>query len=318
MSLIFKIKEENVSEAGDISPISKNDIYLYDSFFKKELLPNYANNWAYITQACRNLEKLGYKFFNNKSLISIGYHNGHFVIVRPMGEFAVETTKKIASHLYNFTGMPVYLKHLSEEQERELTKDKDFINMSLYPWHSEYPLDDDTFPQVVIDLKNIAGDAINKPENAKIRLRVNRFKNFYKSQLQFIQYSPIEYPLQKEVALDIVTRSSKDTTPYKNMIENPVSSDFNFLLYMDEKPVGFYVFGNIGDNEVGCFANICDYVNYPGLCEAALIKVFNSLYSSGIEKVNLGGSEIENLHRFKLKFNPSELKKTSHLVYKPI
>ncbi len=317
MPIIAKTKEELVSEIKNLSPITSNDMDLYDAFFKKESLSNYANNFSYITQACRNLGMQGFKFVTDETLISLGYHNGHFVIVRPLGNKAIESVESIAAQLFDLSRLPVYLKHLSESQAISLSNNRKIIEMAQYPWEQECPLDDDTFPQAIINLQNMVGNAINKPENAKIRLRVNRFKNFFTEELQFVKYSPDVIPQQMDIAYGIVSRCAKDLTSYINMIKHPVNSNFNLLLYIGEKPIGFYVFGRIGNSELGCFANICDYMNYPALCEAALINAFNFLYESGIEKVNLGGSEIENLHRFKLKLNPSTLKNTSHKVYKP-
>lgn len=317
MLLASKIIAENLQKTGNFSSISYNDVSLYENFFKHEEASNYANNWAYITQACRNLGSLGYKYFTKESLLSLGYHNNHFVIVRPIGTNAVESIKSITKILYRVSGNPVYIKHLSEHQSTVLSKSNDFINMSNYPWEPECPFDDDTYPQVVIDLKNITGDSINKPENSKIRLRLNRFNNVFKSALRFIQYNPMKYPNQREIAFDIVSRCSKDPSAYENMIMYPAATNFAFLLFLDDKPVGFFTFGNIGNNEVGCFANICEYENYPALAETSLVKIFNLLYCQGIERVNLGGSEIESLHRFKIKLNAFELRNTSNIVYKP-
>ncbi|MBI4170841.1 MAG: hypothetical protein HY514_04045 [Candidatus Aenigmarchaeota archaeon] len=47
------------------------------------------------------------------------------------------------------------------------------------------------------------------------------------------------------------------------------------------------------------------------------METFLRLQDEGVKRVNLGGSETEALYKFKLKFQPHELKEATHMVYLP-
>lgn len=307
-----------LTDLDGITPISADDEILYQYFFEYNKDRSYANNWLYVTQACRNLQKLGLKYHNGESLMSIGKHKEHFVIVRPSGENTLNATHNLAKLLFNISGKPVYIKHLkSDDAGKLLTKSFGYRKMESYPWDINFPKDDDTFPQAIIELQSMVGNALGNSANSKIRLRVNRFNNFFGCLPEFIKYDANNSD-QRGQALYIVKKCAKESEPYLNMINTYSNENYSYLMFVKGNLAGFYALGEIADGELGCYANICDYHTYPGLAETALNVLFNELFEMGIKKINLGGSEFRDLHRFKLKFSPSELTYSHHLVYNPL
>lgn len=64
---------ENITRISGVSAIGPEDQELYTDFFRQEYVSElYANNWAYITQACRGSGGLGHKYFDGTTLVSIG------------------------------------------------------------------------------------------------------------------------------------------------------------------------------------------------------------------------------------------------------
>ena len=53
----------------------------------------------------------------------------------------------------------------------------------------------------------------------------------------------------------------------------------------------------------------------PGTTEYLFLKFFMDLYKKGIRRVNMGGSETESLHKFKMKFYPEKLTKMYYAIF---
>ena len=84
----------------NITDINPEDWKLFREFFKTEWHePNYANAWAYIIQACRGAGGLGKKFYDGETLIGLGKHNGHPVLVRPVGKRKPQKIHDLAHQL---------------------------------------------------------------------------------------------------------------------------------------------------------------------------------------------------------------------------
>ncbi|HKA56084.1 MAG TPA: hypothetical protein VKJ47_20730 [Candidatus Binatia bacterium] len=149
--------------AMSISPIIAKDISLYRQFFSRDGRAScYGNSWTYITQACRGLG-LGYKYYDGDVLLSIGRHNGHYVIVRPLGTIDhrfLDLLRFLARASYR----PVFVKKLFPDQVATLRHLGDFCPASAYAgdreqavpgkyvWDGGAFADDDTYPELIYDI----------------------------------------------------------------------------------------------------------------------------------------------------------------------
>ena len=299
-----------------VSPIIPADQILYKSYFSKSKHRGYACSWPYIIQACRNLGHLGYKYHFDHSLVSIGAHQNHYVVVCPLG-LAFGALKTLLPTLKELSKKPVFIKHLNPNGISELN----LVSMSEFPWHPNHPHDDSTFPEPIIDLNLLAKQGIRGPKFSKLRLRINRFRNAYGDYpLQFIPYDPEYFPQHQKQAKKVILKWSAPDRHrlevYSNLLGCPDNQGLNYLLKLGKQICGVFIAGIIDSKTAGVYANICDWQQYPGLSEMALYQFLMLMFHQhGIERCNLGGSETYALHKFKLKFQPSELKHRQHLVY---
>ena len=102
-----------------VSPIVNEDRSLYHRFFHNDEHEScYGNSWAYITQACRGLGLgLGLKYHEENLLLSVGYYQGHYVVVRPMGNIT-ERMVNVLEALRMSSGKPVFIKNFSKSKQR--------------------------------------------------------------------------------------------------------------------------------------------------------------------------------------------------------
>ncbi|MBI3795708.1 MAG: hypothetical protein HY268_01900 [Deltaproteobacteria bacterium] len=145
--------------ASFITPITVQDIPLYRHFFSQDARTYcYGNSWTYVTQACRGLG-LGYKYYDGDMLLSIGRHNGHYVIVRPLGKIDNRFLELLSS-LYRVSHRPVFIKKLFPDQVATLQCLENFCLASTYlrdheqaapgkyVWDRSAFADDDTYPRL--------------------------------------------------------------------------------------------------------------------------------------------------------------------------
>ncbi len=317
--------EEKLLSYQRTSPITEADQGIFTRMFLCEFdLERYANSWSYITQACRGLGELGYKYWDGEKLIGIGAHEGHFVLVNPLGHRLSNlgiTVRNLCRYLNEASSKPVYVKHMQEKPEG-------FVSMGKYPWNPSEPFDDATFPEVVLDSESFFETIIHGKSGTgdrKLRLRLRRFMNGLQREadLHFAAQPLVDYfGFSRDSSLDELLHAwaQGDRTkmePYFNMIHHPSNSGFSYVINLAGKAVGFFVFERIGLHTVGNYAAITGYRQRPGLTEACYYLTATGLAKFGITQINLGGSETESLHRHKTKIGRITLKdnKQDHLVW---
>lgn len=309
---------------GELSTIEPGDRDLYREVFAQDwALGSYGNCWTYVTQACRQLG-LGHKYFDGSTLVSIGRHGDSYVLTRPVGPRAAQAAAELAHELARDTGAPVYLKHVGHTDADELTRRHGFLPMDHHPWTPQAPLDDATYPDVLVRTAELTEQGLKTPARSKLRMRLNRFRNGCANghtNVSVRQYRPTEDKAWKQTAREIAAawsdRRGHDGSAYANMIDHPADGAHVYLTDIDERPCGFYLFEDIGTDTVACYANLCLDTDRPGLSETALCNVLTDLHHRGITTVNLGGSEHHTLHTYKLKFGSARHSITTSLVTPP-
>jgi hypothetical protein len=319
-----KSLEYKIGAIRKTTPIRPEDQGIFARMFATELeLERYPNSWSYITQACRGLGELGYKYYDSERLIGIGSHNGHYVIVNPIGTEASQMQVHILNlcrDLYEASSKPVYLKHIQEKYRTGLTSG--FKSMEEYHWNKEEPYDDATYPEVITTCNSI----IELMKNSKFKARLNAFVNRTKPLIDphFLAVHYIDdhsHIVHQDGVIRLVEEWSNGNeelaAPYINMIKHPSQSGFSFVMLVQGEVVGFYVFERIGVSAAAGYAMITNYRKMPGATEAGFYLAALELEKFGIEKINLGGSERESLHTYKLKIGETTTRdmRNEHLVY---
>jgi len=306
------------------SPIVDDDQELYSGFFRAERPAEYyGNSWSYLTQACRGLG-YGRKYFDGDRLFSYGRHGGHYVIVRPVGRDIAPALRDFAHYLHRCSRLPVYLKHVALSDAAFLMGNGKFFDMMTYPWCPEAAGDDLTFPEIVVPIAEIMSGALHTPVYNKFRMSLNRFNNEPGGATELIVKKCPPWPdgpwqaMARTVVYQWSAQAGKGTEAYANMLAAPSRRALRYLVLMHGEPVAFYVFERIGERAAGCYANLSLHTRRRGLAETALCRVFEHLFQhEGIDVVNLGGSEMYSLHKFKKKFGAERPSGTASLVFEP-
>jgi hypothetical protein len=331
-----QVIENLLAECPHISPIQETDKDLFHEFFLDEVssLPvgeGYGYSWAYITQMAHGRAygyPLGLKYFNAKehALIPLSYFprpasNGathHFHIVRPMGNWCKDSFFRLCELLFKLSQTTVYVKKLVDEEEANLLKEEGFVLAEHHPWHQQAFMEDDTRGEVIVDINNTLS-YLTRPEDNELKRKYRGFlRKFpvirwerYDSDDQALRTDSesvvrqfMEYPQVKALGL-----SRFDD--FSNMIHFPPRGVngrefFSSILYVSDHPAGFYIAERLGGRPVaGIYANIALRNEFRYSSEYLLLELLQVLQSAGIATANLGGSETQGLHSFKLKFRRS-------------
>jgi hypothetical protein len=334
-----------------ISIITENDHALYRNFFSQvNHRACYGNSWTYITQACR---KFGYgkKYYVEGSLISIGKHNGHYVIVRPLGMIDNRFIQ-LLDYLHQESGKPVFIKKLFPEQVIHLQKYARFAEASIYDpvmdiayagiyiWDEIAFADDDTYPELILDLDITLKYMLPIHEWFKIyckgRLltarieylkRIKRKYGEFRRRLRQFSQSGIEPCWRKyntNMAEDVrrfllnyfSSSRAENLQAYENLLLSSSTDTFGWVVTVNGNsfPVGFFFAERIDDKSAGLYASIISR-SYPGLAEYLWAEMMSHLVKEGLSFLNVGGSETRNLQIYKQQFAPVEERVMRTLVY---
>lgn len=295
-------------------PIQYDDEKIFRAFFQKfREIACYSSAWLYVTQAARGLKSLGYFYQNEKFIIALGYHHEHFVLIHPIGKIPKKFFQ-LVKELYKLLNKPIYVKKVFEDeavQIEEILGKKHFeiVTTEEYPWHEVEKHDDDTFPEIIINIPEIL-KIVNEKELAgkyarNIRNKLNRFKRLSLK----LEYLPLSETNSNEIIEMLKSHFGEDESNYDaylNML-NILSRNQNRNIYIDfvalhnNKPIGFFAAEVLDKYSAGLYASIA-LREFTGLSETLHFKIFKELNERGIKYLNLGGSEVKSLHDFKMKF----------------
>lgn len=330
--------------AAGLQPITWEDYDIYQSFFRAA--PGtavYANSWTYITQACRGLG-LGWKYLDGDRLFSIGRHNGHYVLVNPLGCLD-ERLAGLLHRLHAASGKPVFIKKASDTPAAALEK------IGVRPsvpggdiWEAGAHADDDTYPELIVSPEislghsekpsdwlrryRAAAGGIGIADEDAIRTGFRQFRRYVRrADESNVGCSVVEY---RSHAAGVLKRwvegyfgPARPAAPraYDALLEGlrrgvGHRSGFCFVVKTAGAPgiVGMVFGERLDSGSAAIYARLIHRA-HSGLPEYAMAQVLAHLQSEGIQRVNLGGSETEGLHKFKLKLAPVEQRRLPLLVY---
>ncbi len=233
---------------------------------------------------------------------------------------------------------PIYIRHLDEKQYFELNK-IGYLPISEAPWNPIAPSEDETYNNRIIKIDDILDNDhkgnikvkildTNESKNfrKKSKSAYNRFNNFInRNNLNYklINYDPI---IHKSIAKNIVIKHFNSleehvgSTPqdYYNLINYiPSNYDNNFVAYLGllyskniNTYVSFFMGEKIDENTIALYAtfalrnkdtikNNLDIAGFTAISQYTYIRIFNLIKKLGYKYVDVGGSEVEDLNRFK-------------------
>ena len=336
-----------------LTVIAINDLASYREFFAQDQRRAcYGNSWTYITQACRELG-LGYRYQTTDMLLSIGQYQGHYVIVRPLGQLD-GAFMDVVTQLHQQSGKPVFIKKLFPDQVEVLQHLGSFspaayycpirrlASPGAYPWARPAFADDDTYPEMIFDLPVLLAyqtDLVSwfdqfqqayiaSADEAYLKKLRKHFKQ-YRLSLKYFKQANVSFALRPcddsmskavgDFLADYFGPQRRDgVQAYRNMLAHSwaESGIHSFTAHVngEDKPIGYACVEHLDEQSVGYYANITARL-YPGLPEYFEIQVMTYLREQGYRYVTNGGSETRNLYLFKRKAAPVEERYMSMLVF---
>jgi len=323
------------------SPIKPDDYKLFRSYFATEstIISNcYGNSWLYLTQAAHGEEfghELGYKYVSSQFLAVIGFFKRpyssppsyHFHIIRPMGVWWEESFTQLCRRLWEISGQPVYIKKLSSEQYAHFLQKPHFHGVEKYPWHPLAPAEDDTYPEVLVDIKQTLEDLVGGGKH-ELKTKYKRFLDRFKMSLQDHDYNFLLASQARQIVESFFEYEKHSQThlssanDYYNMLmefgwQEQFRNDFwKGVISINSIPAAFYAAERLGSGTgTGLYANLTLYREYPYISEYLLLHLMEKLDNQNISVLNLGGSETAGLHSFKSKFKRHFTRQMHWTVY---
>jgi hypothetical protein len=309
-----RIIEQIAKNNKYISPISIDDYDLFRSFFDKQA-HSYGNSWVYITQRMYGvgLNNLGYKFYDGNNLSAICVYPkieepevNAFYWVRPMGKNIVDKIGKFSKLLLSKYQMPVYIAKLFKDNYDSLLY-QGFKDVSEYPWAKVSPAEDDTYPEIIIDIEKTLD---YKSVKRNLRLALKKYKKSYKT----IYVEGVNNGAGRDRAWEVAGKFFKQKLislehnlsnkyDYHNIIYNKIKKNNHlFIIKNEEEDLGMFNVSIIDNNYACSYASLALREKIPSLGDFSVINICDFLKNKGVKYLNVGGSELEGLDKFKRKF----------------
>ncbi len=317
-----------------ITAIERGDAHLFQRFFATSRRMAYANSWTYITQAanCYALggNSLGYKASLGRSLAALGYFPRPtdglpcFHIINPLGVDSAKLCSILCKGLVTSFNCPVYVKKIDSRLRSELLNSGGYAEVSGHPWHYSAVLEDDTFPEIVIDLGD-PRDLISGMEHNDLKDKLRRFRSRYLNSNIVWRDLALAHDDAQSVIETFFAEYVRDNisipSDYRNMLVDDRASDrlIHKVVYIDGRPVALLIMEGIAQTPcIGLYCNLCLYKDYRYLSEYVVATALMHAEKLGFRYANLGGSETASLDAFKRKFSHRpRMYKALWLVYNP-
>lgn len=255
----------------------------------------------------------GAKIYHNESSCVVTCHHPH---IRSRSIVFPETGRadyKLTANVLNLMEEPengIQLARITSEQIDRLRDELSKLNSSkaieLRPFDETYL--DWRYPVRILDTRKVA--EMKGPRFAKIRNKTR----IAAQNVREIGFRQTDALRAMRAALKYwegsMIFSSKETDSMAEFYEeffdilNDYKNCCDGLIYLQgRKPVGFSVWEEMDKTMANLFINLGDS-SITGLSDFQIVTSCKKLHEKGIARLNLGGSEIESLDRFKAKYQP--------------
>jgi hypothetical protein len=313
-----RLIEEIAATNKNITPISQTDYPLFQQFFSCQN-HTYGNSWSYITQGMYGIgrNKLGYKYYDGENLSAVCIYPkieqpkiNIFYWIRPMGKTILQKIVDFSRHLLIKRNLPTYVKKIFKEQFNYL-KIKGFKDISKFPWHTSAPAEDDTYPEIIINVKETLS---NKSRTRELKNSFKRFNGLNKIITVSLAKSAQDLTeawkmVNKFFKQKITSLTSNISTKYDyyNIIFSPPLRNYTlFLIKTNNSDIkatcGFFNVARQTAKFFSSYAALMLRKKYKNLNDFSIIYTCKYIFQRGGEYLNVGGSETEGLHVFKRKF----------------
>ncbi|MBN2689175.1 MAG: hypothetical protein JXR42_01005 [Gammaproteobacteria bacterium] len=311
--------ERIAADYPEITPITKQDVSLFQDFFAKEARHTYGNSWIYVTQGTFGIgpENLGYKYYDGENLCALAVfpkiEQPEILMmywIRPVGSSMIPIIAELAEEIKQKYKLCSYVKKIFPDQYEYLLK-HGFQSAKNFPWHSSAHSEDDTYPELIYDREQTLR-LIDSPEGSRqlrrIAKDVDRVFNKYNVKVSADNFVEDAWFIARRYfdfiggTLNKINLSS--AFDYHSMLFSRKVGDVaqNGIAYFDGEPVGFYVADSDVEHSVtSIYAHIGLRYKYKYIVDCMHLHVFRV---SKTKFINAGGSEDSGILAFKNKYAP--------------
>lgn len=247
----------------------------------------------------------------------------------------IETVRKSSLPISGY-----YIRYATLGLYRELLNSGGFP-IKEYPWHPEAPEEDETFTNALVTIDEVVSvidekvivkkiKGLSKNSSRKVQYAVARFENFLKRENSTYKLKRMklnDIPEANNIIhmhFDMLTRLGKNigstTEDHANSI-NPALLEndqvYGYIGYLDELPVTLFVGESLGEETFGLYTpftlreiNIFKskgtkksyLTGLTAMPTYAYVQLFANLLKEGHKYIDLGGSELADLNKFKRQF----------------
>lgn len=286
--------------------------------------------------------------FLRKSLTTPASSQAHFHIVNPtpLDDNLHLRVDELTQKLYNLSKTPVYIKKLDWILYSQLKDKPNYYKILLkedisdpktndlswrrfidwkYAWHEQAPMEDDTWPEIILNIKE-ALKFLHESKSNAINRQINKIKKKFKDRglrYENVSFSNMEkakivveefFKKQQENHIDI-----SEPADYYNMIETSPTGHIDKqyiqrIYFAGEEPAALLCTERIGTSNChGLYSNLSLYQDpeRTGLSEYIIKEALEHLrqLEPPVKYLNMGGSEGQGLNSFKKKFTRTGDKK---------
>ncbi len=282
----------------------------------------YENNWAFLVQESRYT---AVRYWDGENLCTLVSKNASsefvFLFVAPFNlRLILPKIQRIVRYIIHSTGkrvivrkLPVYL----AEQISTYSKNH-LVEPDKFSFANEVP--EDIFPQVIVSTLPI----IQMDGHSWMRVRNHvshferqhtfRFMSLTSEHVKDAQLAISAWNSNKNLADGDSGLLGIDISAYRVFAENfahRIDDQLYFakLAYADNRPIGFQLAGRVSKEAAALYCNIV-LTTTRGGAERCLKEFCVYLAKHGVQYLNLGGSEVQGLYKYKCKFQPIAYVKT--------
>lgn len=308
-----------------------------EKFIGAKASPSYADSWTYLTQASNGyalgLNATGYIARSAKNLCFVGLFcrplTGQLAVhlLNPLGAKASEMVTSICHKIRAVSDCAIFVKKADPEVVGELEASGRFSWNDDCDWHRSAPLEDDTFPELLLDV-NKSLELFEAGRLSQARDKFARFLNRTRQcEVLWAPLVPKRYEDARSVVKKFFAYKEEDhidisqPCDYENMLIHPIrarkSGAFvRQLCCIDGKACALLVMERIAQsNTIGLYCNLALYQEHKYLSEYVVHQALRVAQDGGYKYINVGGSESEGLHQFKRKFQPVDEVSRKWLVF---
>ncbi len=294
------IIEKNLLSIDGISRFKFED----DKLLKSLLLKNpvqYARSFLYLLRASHgDRGLLGYKYVNPNLIAIIGYRNNIIYVTVVMDKTQGVVLKQICKEISNRTSCQILLKKFTQEKYPKM-------NPIQKPKLSENELEDDSYPETMIDLPTL----FIKPEahiNPKASRFIKKVKRFEKFNIEIKILEDLSHIALSRIKKYLMTDYDKyiNYLPIITYLYHHRKDDlYKIMIFSDNlKIIGLYIAEILSKDELGLYCAV-NLKYKPGSTEWMDWYFFKKMFHDGFKKIYFGGAETAGVDYYIKKLLPS-------------